>query len=290
MHGRADLWLAAMVMVAVGIALLFAVYRLSARAKAWQLGVWGGILASLLLLFGFVFSGSVLIAQLLPLRCLPVCGNFAFPLSLMLAGLLLRSRIPRWRRVPFVVLLVGAASWALVAPLLSDTPACGDLWEGDVCIQSGLASCSAAAAATLLRYHEIEATEQEMAGLCLTSAKGTTTHGLFRGLLVKTKGTRYRPRACMLSLAELQTSGNLPAIASVALTAEISESDPRYAREWGWQIGEPHAVVILGFPDDGEVLVADPSVGPEHWRVEGLRDLMTGECILMTTRDKRIQD
>jgi len=290
MQARADLWLAAILMVAVGAALLFITHRLSAQARGWHLGAGIGVLASLLLLFGFVFSDSILIARLLPLRCLPVCGNLAFPLALALCGLLLRSPIPPWRRVPLVALLVGVATWALVAPLLRDTPACGDWWEGDTCMQTGLVSCSAAAAATLLRHQGIEATEQEMAGLCLTSAKGTTTHGLFRGLLIKTAGTRYRPRACILSLSELQASRELPAITSVVLTGEISESEPRYARDWGWQIGVSHAVVILGFPGDGRVLMADPSAGQEYWRTEGLRDLMTGVCILLTSRDKAAQE
>ena len=285
MHGRTDLWIAVFLMVGSGLALSGVAYRVSARARGWRLGAAIGTLALLLLFFGFLLADSVVLARLLPLPCLPVCGNLAFPLSMILAGLLLRSTIPFRRRLLLAALLGILGARALITPLLRGTPDCTDHWHGDVCIQTRPASCSAAAAVTLLRHHGIDATEREMAQLCLTSAKGTTQHGLFRGLLIKTKGTPYRPKVRTLSLADLQPSDELPATISVMLTAEVSEKDPRYEKEWKWQVGVAHTVVILSFFGDDEVLVADPSVGLEEWHVDELGDLMTGTCMFLVAAD-----
>ena len=54
-----------------------------------------------------------------------------------------------------------------------------------MCLQTSQVTCPAAAWATLLRYHGIEVTEAEMAGLCLTGPDGALMLGLYRGLRVK---------------------------------------------------------------------------------------------------------
>ena len=282
--GRADLWVAALAIVALGLAIAAVVYRASARAPGWVRNVAVAVLVGLLLLFGFRLADSVPMARLLPVTCLPVCGDLAIPLAFPLAALLLRFPLPLWRRILLVSLLVMLALGTVLATLLRPTPTCANSWDDNVCLQTQTATCSAAAAATLLHHYGIAADEEEMARLCLTSGRGTTLHGLFRGLLVKTEGTPYRPRIGTTTVADLQSSGHLPAIVSVALTAKTDRQDARYAKDWGWQIGVSHAVVILAFTDDDRVLMADPSVGQEHWNVGGLRDLLVGDCVWLGKR------
>lgn len=284
MNSRLDLWLALLVMLGLGFASGVLAYRLTACVRGWRLGMIAAGLTLLMLLFAFTLSDAVVLAVVLPTRLLPVCGNLGILLAFPAGALLLRAPIPRWRRGFLAVALAGVAVWSLVRPLLAETPVCSDQWQGEVCIQTQPATCSAAAGATLLRHYGIEASEGEMADLCLTTAQGTTLHGLFRALLIKTKGTAFRPVARRVELADLQASEHLPAIINVALTGEVAERDERYARDWGWKIGVSHAVVVLAFPGDDRVLMADPSVGLEHWNILGLSDLMGGDCIMIVPR------
>lgn len=284
MAGRTDLWIAALAMVLVGLAIATVVYRTSSRAPIWARNGVVVALVGLLLLFGFRLADSVWMARLLPVSCLPVCGDLALPLAFPLGALLLRFPLPLWRRILLVSLLGILALGTVLLPLLRPTPPCNDRWDGEVCLQTQPATCSAAAAATLLRHYGIAASEEEMAQLCLTSAKGTTLHGLFRALLAKTENTAYRPRIGTITVENLQPSGHLPAIVSVALTAKTDRKDARYSQDWGWQIGVSHAVVVLAFTDDDRVLMADPSVGQEHWKVGELRDLLVGDCIWLEKR------
>src|SRR5439155_26252660 len=60
-------------------------------------------------------------------------------------------------------------------------------WRRDICLQTSHATSSPAAAATLLRSHGIDTTEEEMARLCLTNPDGTSLLGLYRGLRLKTR-------------------------------------------------------------------------------------------------------
>jgi len=118
-----------------------------------------------------------------------------------------------------------------------------------------------------------------MARLCLTNADGTLSRGVYRGLSLKTQGTSFGVKVGRTTVTDLQTSGELPVIVTVLLTAEVAERAPVYARDWGWTPGVGHSVLVLGFPGNGLVTIADPGVGREEWALEHLRDLMTGEYI-----------
>jgi hypothetical protein len=282
-HSRTDLWFAVLGMTFAGALLAWAVHRLVGKSTKHRWSCVAGV-AVLALLSAFVWAKPILLATVAPLALLPVLGNPVLLVALPLGALLLRAPLPLWRRLLFATALCGIAVWATVRPVVSPTPACRDQWQDGVCIQTQPSSCSAAAGATLLRHYGIDATEEEMAGLCLTSPKGTTVQGLLRGLAIKTKRTAYRPVLLQLSLEDLQSPKNLPAITNVVLTKRVDERDSRYSQKWGWQIGVPHAVVVIAFPGDGRVLMADPSVGREHWLVKELGDLMTGECVVLVSR------
>jgi hypothetical protein len=74
-----------------------------------------------------------------------------------------------FRRSYTAALLAGVAGLAAVIPLLGNVPKCGEHWDRlGTCLQTTRYTCSPAAAATLLRKYDIDATEQEMAELCLT--------------------------------------------------------------------------------------------------------------------------
>jgi hypothetical protein len=276
---RADLWIAVVVMTGLGAAMGAGVYVLLKDASRLVLSIAGVAATVLLLLFGFAWADSLWGTHLIPLPSFIIYGQPAYLLAIILAAVLLRHPIPRWRSIPLAIVLVLFAAGELTGPLREPPPACRNRWRDGVCLQTSDSSCSAAAAATLLRQRRIPATEQEMARLCLTNADGTLSRGLYRGLHLKTKGTSFRVKVGRTTVAELQASDELPVIISVLLTPEVAARAPVYAGEWGWTPGLGHTVVVLGFPGDGLVTIGDPGVGRERWALEHLRDLMTGEYI-----------
>jgi hypothetical protein len=219
---------------------------------------------------------SVFLTRILPVSNLVVVGNWSPLLVAILAGLIF-WRVPgrSLRRIAIIGSLVVACLVAIYAPILSRPPRMQDRWDRGVCLQTSRASCSPAAAATLLNAYRIKTTEQEMAMLCLTSDKGTSTHGLWRGLKLKTAGTGYD--VYMFSHGKLE---DLPGMGPVLLTVELkrdADVDPIYERTWGWLPGVPHTVVLLGFRGPGQVQIADPAFGTETWAVEDLAVLWHGE-------------
>jgi ABC-type bacteriocin/lantibiotic exporter with double-glycine peptidase domain len=180
------------------------------------------------------------------------------------------------RRGLLIVPLVAICLHRVLSPAFARPPTpLADRWKGAVALQTSPATCSPAAAATLLRAHGIAAKESEMATLCLTGERGTTSHGLFRGLKLKTANTPWDVEAFQMNEARLRKLDG-PAILTVRLDPSPAV-DPRYQRLWGWTPGVAHSVVFLGFTNDGKVDVADPAIGAEQWSAKDLHVLWHGE-------------
>jgi hypothetical protein len=213
----------------------------------------------------------------LPFSNLIVLSNWQPLLVSALAGLLWH-RLPAqvWRKSTVTVALVAACLLSVYRPILAQPPAMHDRWDGPVCLQTSQASCSPAAAATLLRAHGINSTEQEMALLCLTSSDGTQMLGLYRGLKLKTRGTPWD--VYMFSggaIDDLRGMG--PLLLSVELRPEVGAV--RELQGGGWMVGVPHSVVLMGFIGDSRVAIADPSFGRQIWTLDELRLLWHGDGV-----------
>jgi hypothetical protein len=287
MSGRADLWIAAAVMLLASAALGAGAWAVAwawseRRLKVWAVGVTVALVVS-----GPLLSDSLLMARL-PLANTVIWANTAPLFVGMLVGMVLRARIALWRRVLAIVAIGGVAVWSLVSPVTAEAPPSGDGWNGDVCLQMSMATCGPAAAVTLLAQHGIRTTEREMADLCLTSAGGTTLYGLCRGLRIKTRGTPLGVRIASGGAEELRAR-KLPALVHVTLTREMDERDPRYSRDWGWIVGVTHTVVVFGFVEEGGVElveVGDPAIGRERWEAGALADLRARRFITLEVRTR----
>jgi hypothetical protein len=241
------------------------------------------ITVAMLLVYIRWFWDDVRLARFLPVPNLIIVGSWFLPLIGILAALVC-ARLPesRLRRRGASGLLFASALYATVQPVLGEAPTCKNEWEGKVCLQTTRTTCSAAAAATLLRQFGVRSGEQEMADLCLTR-HGTTWKGIYRGLTIKTDETPWNVEVFEATLADLRSNLIGPAILNVELRPDAF-ADVRYQTEWGWIPGTPHSVVFLKVTERGGFLMADPSVGQEEWSAEDVALLWTGEGMRLVPR------
>lgn len=254
----------------------------------------GNLLATALVLLLVLYIrdlwNSESIADYLPYSNLIVIGNWLAPTVAVLGGLAWH-RLPGqfWRKGILVGSMLGVAGYSLVHPLSGEVPRCHDIWENGVCLQSTNASCSPASAATLLRAYGIETTEQEMAQLCLTRITGTHWQGLYRGLKLKTAGTKWDVEVFSgKTTDELRNKAEYgPVILTVGLPKSMHGSSA-YEREWGWIPGVSHSVVLFKFWTIEMANIGDPSVpdGRENWTENDLRILWQGRGIRLVPRHK----
>lgn len=237
-----------------------------------------------MLLFATVLLDSVWMLWLLPVSSAIVVANWQLPAAGLVVGLAWHV-LPRpiWRKCLLLVPLAALAVWRFYGPLAGSPPEnIENRWIGDVCVQSSFSSCGAAAAATLLHAAGIDASEAEMAELCLTRPAGTSLHGLYRGLKLKTAGTQWRVDIVM-TRDGLRASES-PVLLNVWLPRRGADLDPRHERDWGWTPGRSHSVVLLGFRPDAKIDVADPNVGREQWFEAALDVLWHGQGLRLVKR------
>ena len=228
---------------------------------------------------------DVRLAHWLPVSNLIVVGNWLPLFAAMLAGVAWeKTRGSSWRRYGSAAALGCTALYALFYPVLGSVPRCENRWDwmGN-CLQTTDYTCSAASAATLLRAHGIQSSEQEMARLCLTR-HGTSWQGLYRGLKLKTAGTKWDVQVVACSHHDLsQLKG--PMIISVGLDS-TAPGDSEFTREFGWVPGVNHSVILLGFTSYGSAVIADPTqeLSREQWDDGTLEVLWRGYAIRLVER------
>jgi hypothetical protein len=280
----ADIYLALVIVAGLSVGLFLGAVRLSKSWAGRTCDVAAVVTILVICVYIRCFWDQMILAEFLPFSNLIIVGNW-FPLAAgILAGLV-------WRRVDrhvvVKVVLVTAigltAAYALYHPLMGSPVSCDNTWEGKVCMQTSAASCSAASAATLLKAHGIDASESEMAELCLTRKTGTHWMGLYRGLKLKTAETDWYVEPLSCDLQALQQLADLPVILFVKL-AEKGYVDPSYEAELGWLPGVDHSIVLFGFPGDERFTIGDPSNGLETWEAKDMKTLWHGKGIRLVKR------
>lgn len=280
-----DLWIACVVMVVLSVAAFEIGRRIGHGGKPRRLAVGLVVLVLIGAYLAWARDGIWLV-RLLPVSAVIIYGNPLPWLAAMLAGAICAERhTPRWRRGVLAVAVVGFGSIGPMRALVNHPPDTRPWWQNGVAIQSAPATCSPAAAATLLSHYDIDTDERDMARLCLSTDKGTHLFGLYRGLSLMARERNLEPVVLDTSLDELRDRSEwLPVIAGVRLTRDLHDRDPRYQQRWGWDVGVMHTLVILEFPDDEHVIVADPGAGLERWSLKGMRELWANEVIYLQPR------
>ncbi|MCE9546954.1 MAG: hypothetical protein K8T25_15885 [Planctomycetia bacterium] len=278
-----DLLAGGLVLAAVCAGLFFGCWRLALRRPRWvSLGLAGGSVL-FVCLYGWFVHGKLLVTSVLPLSNAILLGNGIALALAALAGVMAgQSCVPRWRRWPFLIGLLGLGVYSVACNFIGPAVSANDAWTPDgICLQSCPASCSPASAATLLRLHGLAATEQEMIGLCLTSEWGTPSLGLYRGLKIKTAGTPWRIELVRGTVDDLLSSRAGPVLLRIRLEAT---DDPAEGR-WPWSQGIGHAVVLFGVDTSGRVEVGDPALGRDRWTRQDLKTRWRGEGLRLVRRE-----
>jgi hypothetical protein len=273
-----DLYLALTVVSGASAGAFALGHSLARSVDARAAGARAVLACAFIVCFALSLRDRLFLTRMLPSSAVVIYGNALPPAVALLAGQAWR-RIPgrAWRRASLVTPLALLCLCQSYGFLLAAPPPLDHRWKDGVCRQTSPGSCSAAAAATLLRTCGIKTTESEMADLCLTRPAGTSMLGLYRGLKLKTAGTGWSVQAFRGDVASLRTEAGA-VILSVRLEAG-ADVDPRYEQAWGWTPGVAHTVVFYGFRSDGKADIGDPAAGREQWRVRDLKVLWHGDGI-----------
>lgn len=217
------------------------------------------------------------LTTLIPHESVLILGNWFPLLAAVLAGVAWSSQPGQApaRKALLSSAIVGVAVWSVIHPVIGSQPECEDRWQGEVCLQTTPWTCSPASAATLLRAHGIDATEQEMAELCVTR-EGTSWLALYRALALKTERTGWRVEVFEKEEAALRQQSR-PVILFARLPEDQSKSD--LGQHCGWIPGQGHSVVFLEYLSPSTLRIGDPAVGTELWRKADLDTLWTGRGI-----------
>lgn len=225
------------------------------------------------------------LARILPFSNVIVLGNWLPVAAAFFIGVCIQTQtIAFLRRFVLATALGCLSGFSLISPLLGDAPECGILdHSGRIFeFQTTKQTCSAACAAGLLRLHGIDATEEELAALCLTRS-GTHWLGVFRGLKIKTAGTEWDVIVEEVTPNQLTCSENLPGVLALTFKPEAAENSV----ESGFGTAVGHTVVCLGTSRISRTLeVFDPSpdYGFECWNERVLADVQTAILLRLVSR------
>jgi hypothetical protein len=263
--------------VSAAAGLLAGSYLYSDKGQRVMLLLTLGVFATVYFLF--YASGQLFWARIVSSSASIVYTNLAAVFAGLGAGWAWRlPGTPTWRRASLASFLamtsLAAVFWPLLSMALRPPPVGRDTWNGMVAMQTSWATCSPAAAATLLRAEGIEVSERTMIPLCLTDRSGTPTLGLYRGIKLIADKNDCQVEIVDPELVKLLDENDWPVLLAVQLPHGVD--DRRYADQWGWIPGMGHSVVALGRMPDGGIIVGDPSVGLERWTEADLKVLWHG--------------
>ena len=239
-------------------------------------------------LYASLVVGRLSLADYLPGESVILLSNATPILILFATGLAwtLPNFRPRPRRVRLgiisglsVLFFFSPCLRHQIRPVFSDDEA---RFDGPVCVQSHWATCAPAAATTLLNHHDISVTEQDMIRRCLTSCDGTEPLGLYRGLVVSTKGHDYVPSIADRDMTQWGARDQFPLIALIAYRGdEATNTNTNAFRRVLGRHGDGHAIVVFGRKPNGDYIIGDPAVGRTVWKPDELKRRFIGNAIYL---------
>ena len=287
-----DLMLAALIVVLASLLALLGGMRIgqSCSVRCQSLSQ---IAVVIMATFYFAFLWDrPLLTRLLPHTAVILLGNWHAVMGSFFVGVYLTTpSVAPWPRLFVGPATLVLACYSIVAPVIGSAPECAECSSHQLLItQTTDWTCSPAAGASLLRLYGIDATEAQMAELCLTR-KGTHWQGLYRGLKLMTASTGWDVVAEPYSAEAAGLLGATPAILSVNIdSASLGPSDHGFHSSAGHtvlalrsrpaELSNPIAVVTVFDPS--------PSYGIESWGPTLLNSFSDGVILRLVPRDRTI--
>ncbi|APZ90997.1 hypothetical protein Fuma_00581 [Fuerstiella marisgermanici] len=280
-----DLATAVLTLIVIGIFAVLAGWQISKRHTERRVHLVA--VAALFLMAGYLTHlwNRPVLAQLVPVSSLVILANWLPIWGSFFAGIYLAMTcVNPWRRGFVGSFALGLCAYSAVQPLLGTGPVCeaDSPSTADLQFQTTPFTCSAACAASLLRLHGIEATESELAELCLTR-EGTHWMGLFRGLKLKTEDTAWDVSVAAFDRNRLLQRSAAPCV----LAVDVDITGFEKGVDHGFCSDAGHSVVYLQRYSDDCITVFDPSpdFGVDHWDHRILKCIKRGVTISLIPRD-----
>ena len=282
-----DLTVAILILGCAILACLLGGFWVGSRGS-WSARLSMQLLALLLMVsYACCLWNRPVLTQLIPASSLIILANWLPLWGSFFVGIYAASHIGIYRRSVLSVLALLLCVYSGVAPTLGQPPRCAvDPIQSELHSQTTPHTCSAACAVTVLRLHGIRATENELAKLCLTR-QGTHWLGLYRGLMLKTKGSAWTVAVEPFSDTSLARMGATPCVLSI----NVDTNCLKPKSDHGFKNNVGHSVVCLGPSGPSRVAVFDPSpdFGLEHWDQEIIQAVTSGVVLRLVPRQSNDQ-
>ncbi|MCP4170608.1 MAG: hypothetical protein GY758_07545 [Fuerstiella sp.] len=241
-------------------------------------------LVAVALMVGYITClwNQPVLTQLLPTSSLIVLANWLPLWGSFFVGIYVASQAGTYRRATLSVVTLLLCVYSSVAPTLGKPPRCAaDRVQAELHSQTTPRTCSAACAVSVLRLHGIEATENELAELCLTR-EGTHWLGLYRGLMLKTADSAWTVVVEPFSETTMMRLSATPCVLSVNVDTKCFEATVDH----GFKKNVGHSVVYLGQSGPRRIAVFDPSpdFGVEDWDHEIFQAVTSGVVLRLVPR------
>lgn len=250
----------------VSVAAFGAGYALARKGKRYALAA-AGVALGLVVAKALLHWKPVWEAALFPWPAyIYFQGYWLYPAALVFFGLAVPQLPVRWNRalVAGVAACVfayslRAGSWMIFPPDDRSTRRAG---PDHHCRQSTMYTCAPAACVSLLSHWGIDATEGEMARLCLTRRHGTTVFNIYRGLVLKFEDKPFDIRVMNLTPGEFR---------ELAVPAVVVDAG--------------HCVVLR--PDDGGAVILNPLAdSPRRAGAETVRRYLAMPAVVVLPRGR----
>lgn len=223
-----------------------------------------------------LIGNSLRAATVLPIADVIIWSN----LQPICAGILIgiawsQLKTPRWQRYTLMVPFCLFTIYRTIEPI-TGAPAklFGPVMTNGIVRQSSKSSCSAAACATALNFVGIQASEAELAKLCLTRSRGTFNLGVYRGLKLKTDATAYKVEVFRGTLDEFLNLPPAPAVVSISVQGERTAL-----------LGASHSVMLYPATNQERIEMGDPFVGKLSITRDALSAIWQNEALRLVPRD-----
>jgi hypothetical protein len=242
-------------------------------------------LAALMLMIGYTSClwNRPVLTQFLPTSSLIILANWLPLWGSFFVGIYVASQVGFFRRSVLSILTLLLCVYSGVAPTLGKAPRCAaDIDRSELHSQTTPHTCSPACAVSILRLHGIQATENELAELCLTR-EGTHWLGLYRGLMLKTVNSAWTVAVEPFSESMLVYSCSTPCVLCVNVDTKCFGARVDH----GFRNNVGHSVVCLGRSGRNRIAVFDPSpdFGVEDWDHDIFQAVTSGVVLRLVPRD-----